>query len=310
MKRILIASPVRGGVSPTYVKTLLALLFSKTNRIMGGPNAPYDFDWAATSGTSVAMARDELANVAITRKFDGLCFWDIDLGAFNSEVTLAMFHRLFSHDVDIVAGQYVGHNFLSQFHGATVEKAELRPDGLMEMAQIPLGFSYISTKALLKIKEAHPHHTYVLKETCMNRAKAGMFEFFPNGVVGPCSAEGKLARLNKIDYRMKLGGLAYTEDATRIINEVCEILNDTNYDTNIMLGEDFYFCKLARDAGLKLYIDNNLIIPHDTGIRLPVNNQDILTALGEEWRLENNAKPEDVKDLIEMLRPYLSKDIP
>jgi len=76
------------------------------------------------------------------------------------------------------------------------------------------------------------------------------------------------------------------------------------------LGEDFYFCKLARDAGVKLYIDNNLIIPHETKIRLPVKNQDLLAALCEDWRLTNEASPEQVRELVGKLRPLLSTDIP
>ena len=58
MKKILICSPVRGGVGPAYVRNLIAIL----NANWGGK---YLFNWAATSGTSVAWARDELADTAL-----------------------------------------------------------------------------------------------------------------------------------------------------------------------------------------------------------------------------------------------------
>jgi hypothetical protein len=307
MQRILIASPVRGGVSPNYIKSLFSIMLSKQNKLLGGPFAPYEVDWAMTSGTSVAMARDELADMAIRRKFDRLVFWDIDLGSADAAMTVSMFYRLISHDVDIVAGQYVGHNFLSQFHGATVENAELRPDGLMEMAQIPLGFSAIKVSALLKIKEKLPHFTYMLKETCMKEAKPDMFEFFPNGVVGPNSADGKLARIRDSIKKWESKEIRTNEE---LLNRIIFTVDDKDYSTNIMLGEDFYFCKLARDSGLKLHIDNNLIVPHDTGVKLPVKNQDILQALVEPWRLHNDAHPDKVRELVEKLSPLLCQDIP
>jgi len=201
MKKIFVASPVRGGVSPEYVRSLITLLFSKLQyHKTANPDAPFSFDWGATSGTSVAMARDELVHVCVSRGFDGILWHDIDLGAFNSQTTLSMYARLLSHidRVDIVAGQYVGHNFLSQFHGATV-KESTGPDeyGLLEMEQVPLGFSYVSTKAFLQVMKAHPERQYMIKETCMKEEKRGMFEFHPNGIAGPCSAHGKLARIKE-----------------------------------------------------------------------------------------------------------------
>ncbi len=307
MKKILVASPVRGGCSPTYVKTIMALLFSKINKIFGGPDAPYDFQWAATSGTSVAMARDELAHLAIQGGFDKLVFWDIDLGSFDSKETVAMFARLLSHDVAIVAGQYVGHNFEAQFHGAVAEGAALRRDGLMEMAQIPLGFSAIDVKeGLLKIKEAHPNRLYNVKQTQDIIIKPGMFEFFPNGIIGPCSDEGKLARIKEVFSRGELP--ANHDGALGRYFAIEEILNDARYEGTYMLGEDFYFCKLAREAGVPLYIDNNLIVPHDTNVRLPVRNEVLLKALMEEWRWDDKTGPGEIAAIVDTLGTKLGKD--
>jgi hypothetical protein len=280
-------------------------MLSRGNKITGGPNAPFELDWAMTSGTSVAWARDELAHMAIKRRFDRLVFWDIDLGPANAEIFVSMFYRLMSHEVDIVGAQYCGHNFLSSFHGATVENPELRKDGLLEMAQIPLGFSSISVKALLQIMEKQPQHKYILKETAMKQARPDMYEFFPSCIMGPNSPEGKLARI-KAAFESKTGewGGAPLNQAIK------EIMDASDYSQNVMVGEDYNFCRMARESGLKLFIDNNLIINHDTSIKLPVRNEDICEALKEQWRLHNDANPEQVIALVDKLMPLLNTDIP
>lgn len=316
MKKLLIASPIRGGVSPSYVKALISLHFSKMNKIMGGPNAPYNLLWAGTSGTTVNLARDELADLALRETphtkndpFDGVIFWDIDLCHFDSNVMISMFARLLSHidkpGVDVVAGQYVGHNFLSHFHGATTDNsAGPDADGLMEMSQIPIGFSYISCKALRQIQAFHAHREYMIKETEKQVSRGKMFEFFPIGVCGPCSAEGKMERLKAIVQKDP------TLASVELMEEIAKIVYDSRYETNFLLGEDFYFCKLAREAGVKLWIDNALIVPHETNLRLPVKNTELLSALTEHWRLNNNAKPEQVTALLDQLAPLLGTDMP
>jgi len=304
MKKILLASPVKGGCSIIYIKTIIMLHFSKMNKIMGGPTAPYDFRWGATTGTAVNLARDELARLAIEGNFDGILWNDIDLGSDDDQMMFDMYMRLLSHGGDkIVAGQYVGHKFLSMWHGAVMEGAIPDENGLMEMAQIPLGFSYMPISALLQIRAANPWRQYIFKET-VSQKDTVMHEFFPMGLSGPCSSEGKMERLRRVVAKKP------TVASMELMDEIASIVWDERYETNVGLGEDFYFCKLARDAGVKLYIDNNLIIPHETKIRLPVKNQDLLAALCEDWRLDNNAEPEQVRELVGKLRPLLSTDIP
>jgi len=181
MKKVLIASPVKGGCSIVYIKTIIMLHFSKVNKIMGGPNAPWDFRWGATTGTAVNLARDELARLALEGNFDGILWFDIDLGAFEDQTMFDMCMRLLSHidRVDgVIAGQYVGHKFQSMWHGAVKEGAIPDENGLMEMAQIPLGFSYMPISALLQIRAANPWRQYIFKET-VSQKDTIMHEFFP-----------------------------------------------------------------------------------------------------------------------------------
>lgn len=293
MKKILVATPLKGGLSSEYVGALLRLMMWRQSN--------YTFQWAVTKGTSVAMARCELAKVAIDGQFDGLLFWDKDVVSKDSKQMLSMFARLLSHDVDIVGAPYVGHNVNSKFHGSA-DATEIRPDGLMEMTQIPIGFSLIKVDALKKIQSSHPHFTYVMKQTDDEVARPAMFEFFPNGIVGPNTGQGKVERIAAlIRERENYPGINDAEEQA-MADKIREIVADSDYSGNYMLGEDFYFCKMAREAGLKLYIDNNLIMPHASEVLLPVTNSDLVAEVAKEWRWKDETKPEEVFQTIEVLK--------
>lgn len=304
MKKIMIASPVRGGLSPNYVRAVIALLNSS---LCKGTNPPYKFELAWTSGTSVAMARCEFTDLFLRSNFDELLQWDVDLGVSDPLLMVSMFNRLLSHDVPVVGGAYVGHNFNSQFHGASAATdSKMDERGLLPMAQIPLGFSKTKREVFVKIKEDHPYFEYQFRETQMDKAKSGMFEFFPNGVVGPNTGQGKVDRIKSVlkDYKTCAANFA------DYLDKIHAIIHDNDYSQSVMMGEDFYFCKLVRDSGFEMFIDNNLIVPHESHVKLPVKNQDILTELGQAWRLANEANPEEVKALIHKLRTHLNNDIP
>ena len=302
MKKILLCSPVRGGLGTDYVRTLIALLNSSLCR---GPNAKYSFEFAWTKGTSVAMARDEYTDLFMRRGDDELLQWDLDLCHPDVSVMLSMFERLLSHDVDIVGGAYVGHNFNSQFHGAAAHtSSEMREDGLIPMAQIPIGFSKIKRRVFEKIQKDAPWLRCAFRDTTVS--KPDLFEFYPNGIVGPNTGQGKVERIK--EYLAPLCG--NMGNPWVHLNNIKEIVDDKDYSQNIMLGEDYYFCKLARDSGFELFIDNNLIVPHESGVRLPVNNQKILAELAQDWRLAHEGSPEARDELLAKLKPLLSPDIP
>jgi hypothetical protein len=301
MKKILIASPIRGGMSPSYVRAVIALLNSSLCR---GDARQYAIDFAWTSGTSVAMARDEIANLFLQRGDDELIQWDADLGVADPQMMVSMFNRLLSHDVDIVGGAYVGHNFLSQFHGAAHDNHQsIGQNGLLRMAQIPLGFSKIKRGVFTKIEEDHPYLRYQMRETGMDRPKS-MFEFFPNGIAGPNTGQGKIDRMKKV-----LTNPEGVESPHDRYDRILEILNDADYSQNIMYGEDFFFCYLARQSGFEMFIDNNLVVPHSTDVRLPVKNQLLLQALMEEWRWGDKVNAKEFKSHLEALGKMLNPDI-
>ena len=287
MKKILIASPVRGGVSPTYVRNLIAIL-------MANWDGRVQFNWAATTGTSVAWARDELVDTMLSMNYDGILFWDVDLGTDDPKMMVAAVARLFSHDVDIVGAAYVGHNVSSQFHGANVNQP-VRDDGLMAMGQIPIGFSLIRTNVFKAIRKKFPWHEYIQKETGVKPPKK-MFEYFPTGIVGPNTAQGKLERI--------VAEMKSDKPDEDLLVRIETIVNDNRYETNHVLGEDFYFCALARMAGFDLFIDNNMIIPHDSKVKLPIGMDELIFTLDESWRYKDNVSPEMVKDILSKLKEY------
>lgn len=298
MKKILLASPIRGGVSSHYVSCLMAA-------ILANWQGRYSIKWAATSGTSVALARDELADVFKRQNFDRLVFWDVDLVPEVPTVFLSMLERLLSHDVDIVAAQYVGHKFPGAFHGAVADDGAVpRADGLLPMAQIPLGFSAITKEAFAKIEAAHPYLRYQFRQTEDKATRPNMFEFFPTGIDGPCSGQGKVNRIRDV---LKNYG-KHAANFSEYLEQIHVIVNDDRYESNILLGEDYFFCKLARDAGIPLYIDNNVIVPHLSHIRLPVANSALLASLGEEWRYRDNVMISEVEHLIEGVRGKMTGD--
>jgi hypothetical protein len=302
MKRILVFSPVRSGLSTDYCRSLIALLNSSLAK---GPNAKYAIDFAWTSGTSVAMARDEGTDLFLRRGDDELISWDVDLGHKDPATMVSMFARLLSHDVDIVAAPYVGHNFNSQWHGAASGvTAKVRPDGLIHMQQIPLGFSKKKRCVFEKIKADNPHLQYVFKDTHMDKAKTGMFEFYPNGIYGPTTGQSKIERIKEILKEKP------TVASFEIMEEISRIVYDPDHSKNILLGEDYYFCELAKKSGFDLFIDNNLIVPHRSDVLLPVNNQKILQELGQNWRLKGDADPTKASYHLSRLETLLTADIP
>ncbi len=250
------------------------------------------------------MARDELATVCLTQGYDEMIFWDIDCSHPDHKLMLSMFARLLSHDVDIVGLQYVGHNFLSHFHGAATAGAEPRSDGLLEMGQIPLGLSKIKRVVLERLRETHPYLLYSVKQTEDVAMRPGMFKYFPNGVVGPCTGQGKLQRIAEVlrDYRTHAANFA------EYLDQIHAIVKDDRYETSYLLGEDFYFCKIAQEAGFKLYIDNNVIVPHETTVRLPVTNTELVKSLSEPWRWKDSVQESEALHAIEIMRSKLGGD--
>lgn len=288
-RRIMLASPIKGGLSMEFVQYLMALTTAKI------PDT--EIKYQLCGGTSVALARDELANLAMQDGQDELMFMDKDLLERTVENHLNLFARILSHEVPIVAAQYCTHHIPSVFHGTRyVDEngvpAEVREDGLLQMHQMPLGFCKISCEALKTMMRATPDRTYWMRLSVGETRH--LHQFFPTGIIGPNMAEGKIERIRQaVAARDRMVGINFEADQELLI-ALDNILLDTDYSENTMYGEDFYFCKLARDAGIPLYLDTTTIVPHESPVKLPMPADSLRAELNADWR--KPAQPPTVKE--------------
>ncbi len=275
MRKILIATPLKGEVPPEYMRTLIALLMAKI------PDTK--FVYAFLGGCTVQWARDELALTAIKSDCTDLIFWDKDL-----EPTYDQLLRLISHDEDIVCGLYSKRHLNTHWHvhGDPNNKEE-RPDGLIRVVKVAIGFSKIKVSALQRLKAFFPERQYWKHDG--GEEPISLHEFFPMGVVGKNSNDGKLRRIKAV----------VTANQPDAYEQIKSVVAETDYSENQIRGEDFYFCELCQEAGIKMYLDTHLIIPHDGNVRFPIPTPHLIRMLNEPWRadelreLQQQEKPEE-----------------
>jgi len=264
MRKILVATPLKGEIPPEYMRTLIALLGAKL------PDTK--FIYAFLGGCTVQWARDELVQTAIRNGCTEVLFWDKDL-----EPTLEHGLRLLSHDVDVVCGLYSKRHLNTHWHvHGDPSSKESRADGLMKVLKVAIGFSKIKISVFAKLARHYPERVYWKHDG--GEEPVTLHEFFPMGIVGPNSYRGKLERIRTA---------ARGDDAGSALTVI---------STNQIRGEDFYFRELCEEAGIPLYLDPNLIIPHDGNIRFPIPTPQLLAMINEPWRADelrslNEAKP-------------------
>lgn len=276
MRRVLIASPVRGGIPPAYFNLLFHLLVTKQTE--------FKFSFAFVGRCGVQWARDECAARLKTLGYTGrdkLVFIDLDLEPSPDQVL-----RLCSHDEDVVIGAYANRGTLkTHFHVVGIPNSEARPDGLMQIQKCAVGFAAITADAFEKLRKEIPERAY-WKFDAGETTGVQMHEFFPMGIVGPNSHEGKLRRIREvIAQRERLGHSGPNVDYAQVY-DIKEILNDTDYSTNQISGEDYYFCKLCNDAEIPIYWDTEIVVPHMGEVLTPVPTKDLLETLNEPWRAD------------------------
>lgn len=258
-KKVLIATPLIGSVSAHYLGSLLTLMTANWE-------GRYKLDLRIKTGGSVATARNMAAHDALTEGYDKVFFWDKDLNTEDMNLFLACVNRLLGHDVEFVGATYAAHTKATHFHGKQVDTTT-DSRGLKKMVQVPIGFSVIDVSAFRKIQEKFPLRYFSTEESGGSKY-AGLYDFFPTGLCGPNTPEGKIARIWDADN----------------MDVVASILMDADTSKTEYYGEDYYFCKLAREAGVEILMDTQFIIPHEETIRMPIPTADLQTMLAEEWR--------------------------
>lgn len=269
--RVLIGTPLKGEVSPHYAKVLAEL--------SAGELAGYRFEHAFMGGTCIFGARDILAHRAMEEGYQKLIFWDADLKPIAAD-----FVRLVSHPEPFVCGAYGKRQVEGQWHFFPVPGAEILPNGLWEMQQSAIGFSVLDVPMLKQIKERNPQSTYRNKEAGENVRQ--YHQFFPWQIIGENTAREKLERLKEFMN----GKLNHAFNAGETLMKISEIVDGDDYSANLMQGEDYGFCRLAREAGFKIWLDSKLVIPHTGHCDFPIPNEELIRMTTEPWRQEYWAK--------------------
>lgn len=245
-KRLLIATPLRDGASSNYVQELIPLIKQ------GVPG--YDIHTLFIAGPSVNFARNEVAFHAMNEGFDELVQVDEDLMHWSRYLP-----RLMSHDVDIVAGVYCKKKTGKPFWLFTPKPgATAQPDGLLEVSGVATGFLRTKVEVLRKMFLKNPDNQFAARSHEGDPTTV-RFDWFPMGVVGPGTATGRLDEI-----RTALQNPDTTlEDVRRIAVEPRE--------PGRLVGEDYYFCREARRAGFRVFVDLGMgILPHIGNISYPV----------------------------------------
>lgn len=269
MRKILIATPVRGNLPPRYVETLMLL----------GASMPPDtqLGFSFVDGAPVNLARNQLVAYAVAEGFDEMIFIDADLLP-----TLPQYLRLLSHtELDFVVGLYPRRKFITQFHVHAIEGELPDANGMQRVRRASIGFSKIKVAAIRKIMADHPHLAATFNETGEPPKK--VFNLFSFEIRGRNTAAGKLEQIIEfIDSQW-----TYCADPMESLRHIEVMIKDSSfkdYSDNALFGEDFGFCELAFESGISIHVDTGLLVQHSGEVTLPVSTADIEAELKQGFR--------------------------
>jgi hypothetical protein len=264
MRKILICTPLRGGLSATYLDMAIKLILSRI------PNVSIAL---STIGVpAVQWARDECVQMARDRGCGEIVFWDADI-----EPTPEDWVRLLSNDTtEILCGLYAKRGIPTHWHATFMDGKEPDANGLCEVFQCAIGFSKIRMTAFDKMRDRSPERAYIVHHA--DETNRRLHEYFPMERFGPNTAAGKLKRIKSLFEEE--GYQSYDP----LNDTILEILTDSDYSTNQMHGEDYSFCRLAKEAGIPITLDTRLIVGHRGECVFPVATEVLEKELAAEWR--------------------------
>lgn len=289
--RILIATPLKGDVPKKYFLASLQMSVIKQNLIVerAGEKRPVQLDWLLLDGPAVQVARNDCVGYAREMKFHELVFWDKDIraeDASGNDITAAALVRLMEHDLDFVCAPYAAHDLETHWHVQTIDGKEADPEtGLQEVLQCSIGFSKIKLSVFEKIEKANPFRVGVQHDP--NRHGKKVTEFFPMGLDGHGTYEWRFKQIAGMVEKFRKGDA----NLGRAIGTIDAIEREIGlkYD-NLpeFKGEDYFFCKLAKEVGTTIWMDSHLIMGHTShDITLPIQTEKLITMLAEPWRQED-----------------------
>ena len=247
--KVLLATPCRDSVTIPYVSGLVGLM-----------SADYGYDLVPSiqRSTYVNVARHDAVAYARELGCDELVFVDADVG-WDAKQLL----RLLSHDVDVVAGVYAKRvPGEPQWTAHVPLGSKPMENGLQEANDLATGFMRVKMSVFDRIEALNPSRSYQHQGD-----KTHKYEFFPIGLVGDGTPEARLQAISALlrAYQGDPSGRGLYEDIEAAMGK------QTPATCRELLGEDIYFCRLCREAGVKLYADLHLTLRHYGEIGYPAN---------------------------------------
>lgn len=250
MRSVLIATPIRNGTDSNYVRSLIASLQAEL---------PFRLHFEVVGNTYVSFARNTLAAWAIEHDFDDVLWVDDDM-----LYTVEHLRRILSHPQDIIVGAVYCKRKPGEPEWLFVPKLDARqlPSGLLECTGVATGFLRTPVSLLRKMADRFPDRRYRHQHPT-TKAESVRTEFFPMGLVGPGTAEG---RLESIRYTLADESLKANDLLIQIREAAFGIR-----EPGMLRGEDYYFCRLARQAGIQVFVDLGMQpIQHVGSVPFPI----------------------------------------
>ena len=223
MARVLIGVPLHGGVTDAYRKAKEGFIRAYA------PKDGCEVDWREMRGSGgITVARNMLAGKAIREKFGILLFLAGDIG-YPGDNLAGVFERVMAHferpEVNVVAGVYLFKEFPLRL--CLSQDQDRTPDehGLIEVREVGTDFMAIRVAAMEEVIGRWPGISAAV-----------------HGTMIPLDYETPAGREWNI-----FGQAVVFEEGT---------------DSQRFLPEDFYWCRLVREAGMKVHVDTRVRLQH------------------------------------------------
>lgn len=228
-KKVLVGCPLIGGGCDAFRRGYAELM---KNGVKG-----WDVFWSEGGPTigGITIARNYLAGKAIREDCDVLLFLAGDVGykgdRFSEAVTRILSH--FERDgVDVVGGVQLFKKFPLQVMVAQDEDRAIDEHGLIEVEKTGTDFLAIRVKAMQRVIEKWASISSKLYHG-----------YFP---LSYDSNTGNAEQAHGMEWNIFGQGVVFSGDNV----------------TTEFLPEDFYWCRLAREAGMKVMVDTQLRLQH------------------------------------------------
>ena len=274
-RKILLATPVKGFTSPRYTLDLVRAMTTKIDGVT--------FDLSLLDGPAIQFARNIQAHELLRSRNDEIVFIDADVPFAREHLV-----RLCSHVEPVVLGLYAARSLDTVWTTVGIKGEEPNGRGLMKVGQASLGFSKITREALEHIAKDNPDRRGLMASA--GEKAVMMQDFFPMGLSGPNSADTRLGHLKALLKALADSGVTIesmpVEDLRTHLRNMERLVSIQYPEMNLFRGEDYYFCRLARQAGIDVLLDTKLILGHEDLVSLPIPTEQLKKMIEEPWRKE------------------------